>query len=177
MGGNKRGVFHLTDHNDIFSSGKSAYEAAVESGYTGTEEQFNEDMKLIGDTRVQTIESTQWITENGYRIEGVVSEWDEQKENFEEVETRVTDIEAGKITLSTDSKIKRAGQDEEENFITAFTNIESGMAEFVTKDDLGQESSTVIHGGNITTGSLSGEKVKWNLDDGTLLIGENVANH
>ncbi|NLA51329.1 MAG: hypothetical protein GX860_04260, partial [Alcaligenaceae bacterium] len=177
MGGNKRGVFHLTDHNDIFSSGKSAYEAAVESGYTGTEEQFNEDMKLIGDTRVQAIESTQWITENGYRIEGVVSEWDEQKENFEEVETRVTDIEAGKITLSTDSKIKRAGQNEEENFITAFTNIESGMAEFVTKDDLGQESSTVIHGGKITTGSLSGEKVKWNLDDGTLLIGENVANH
>lgn len=50
-------VFRFTDPGDGFSvgeggqgpAGKSAYQAAVEAGFTGTEEEFNEYLSGIGD--------------------------------------------------------------------------------------------------------------------------------
>ena len=76
---------------DDGAGGKSAYEAAVEAGYTGTEEQFNLD--LVEVPNKASITQVNTIQERVNSVEGVV---DTLETNVGDLGTRITTIQ-GKV--------------------------------------------------------------------------------
>lgn len=76
---------------DDGEGGKSAYEAAVEAGYTGTEEQFNND--LVEVSTKASITQVNMIQERVNSVEGIV---DTLETNVDNLGTRITTIQ-GKV--------------------------------------------------------------------------------
>lgn len=76
---------------DDGEGGKSAYEAAVEAGYTGTEEQFNND--LVEVSTKASITQVNMIQERVNSVEGIV---DTLETNVDDLGTRITTIQ-GKV--------------------------------------------------------------------------------
>lgn len=76
---------------DDGEGGKSAYEAAVEAGYTGTEEQFNSD--LVEVSTKASITQVNTIQERVNSVEGIV---DTLETNVGDLGTRITTIQ-GKV--------------------------------------------------------------------------------
>lgn len=76
---------------DDGEGGKSAYEAAVEAGYTGTEQQFNND--LVEVSTKASITQVNMIQERVNSVEGIV---DTLETNVGDLGTRITTIQ-GKV--------------------------------------------------------------------------------
>ena len=90
---------------DDGEGGKSAYEAAVEAGYTGTEEQFNSD--LVEVSTKASITQVNMIQERVNSVEGIV---DTLETNVGDLGTRITTIQG---------KVEQAEQDIAEITISA----------------------------------------------------------
>ena len=90
---------------DDGAGGKSAYEAAVEAGYTGTEEQFNLD--LVEVPNKASITQVNTIQERVNSVEGIV---DTLETNVGDLGTRITTIQG---------KVEQAEQDIDEITILA----------------------------------------------------------
>ena len=90
---------------DDGEGGKSAYEAAVEAGYTGTEEQFNSD--LVEVSTKASITQVNTIQERVNSVEGIV---DTLETNVGDLGTRITTIQG---------KVEQAEQDIAEITISA----------------------------------------------------------
>ena len=90
---------------DDGEGGKSAYEAAVEAGYTGTEEQFNLD--LVEVPNKASITQVTMIQERVNSVEGIV---DTLETNVGDLGTRITTIQG---------KVEQAEQDIAEITISA----------------------------------------------------------
>ena len=90
---------------DDGEGGKSAYEAAVEAGYTGTEEQFNND--LVEVSTKASITQVNMIQERVNSVEGIV---DTLETNVGDLGTRITTIQG---------KVEQAEQDIAEITISA----------------------------------------------------------
>ena len=90
---------------DDGEGGKSAYEAAVEAGYTGTEEQFNLD--LVEVPNKASITQVNTIQERVNSVEGIV---DTLETNVGDLGTRITTIQG---------KVEQAEQDIAEITISA----------------------------------------------------------
>ena len=90
---------------DDGKGGKSAYEAAVEAGYTGTEEQFNSD--LVEVPNKASITQVTMIQERVNSVEGIV---DTLETNVGDLGTRITTIQG---------KVEQAEQDIAEITISA----------------------------------------------------------
>ena len=90
---------------DDGEGGKSAYEAAVEAGYTGTEEQFNLD--LVEVPNKASITQVNTIQERVNSVEGIV---DTLETNVGDLGTRITTIQG---------KVEQAEQDIDEITILA----------------------------------------------------------
>ena len=90
---------------DDGEGGKSAYEAAVEAGYTGTEEQFNLD--LVEVSTKASITQVNMIQERVNSVEGIV---DTLETNVGDLGTRITTIQG---------KVEQAEQDIDEITILA----------------------------------------------------------
>ncbi len=90
---------------DDGAGGKSAYEAAVEAGYTGTEEQFNLD--LVEVPNKASITQVTMIQERVNSVEGIV---DTLETNVGDLGTRITTIQG---------KVEQAEQDIAEITISA----------------------------------------------------------
>ena len=90
---------------DDGKGGKSAYEAAVEAGYTGTEEQFNLD--LVEVPNKASITQVTMIQERVNSVEGIV---DTLETNVGDLGTRITTIQG---------KVEQAEQDIAEITISA----------------------------------------------------------
>lgn len=90
---------------DDGAGGKSAYEAAVEAGYTGTEEQFNSD--LVEVPNKASITQVNMIQERVNSVEGIV---DTLETNVGDLGTRITTIQG---------KVEQAEQDIAEITISA----------------------------------------------------------
>ena len=90
---------------DDGEGGKSAYEAAVEAGYTGTEEQFNLD--LVEVSTKASITQVNTIQERVNSVEGIV---DTLETNVGDLGTRITTIQG---------KVEQAEQDIAEITISA----------------------------------------------------------
>ena len=90
---------------DDGEGGKSAYEAAVEAGYTGTEEQFNSD--LVEVPNKASITQVTMIQERVNSVEGIV---DTLETNVGDLGTRITTIQG---------KVEQAEQDIAEITISA----------------------------------------------------------
>lgn len=82
---------------DDGEGGKSAYEAAVEAGYTGTEQQFNSD--LVEVPNKASITQVNMIQERVNSVEGIV---DTLETNVGDLGTRITTIQG---------KVEKAEQD------------------------------------------------------------------
>lgn len=90
---------------DDGEGGKSAYEAAVEAGYTGTEEQFNSD--LVEVSTKASLTQVNMIQERVNSVEGIV---DTLETNVGDLGTRITTIQG---------KVEQAEQDIAEITISA----------------------------------------------------------
>ena len=90
---------------DDGEGGKSAYEAAVEAGYTGTEQQFNSD--LVEVPNKASITQVTMIQERVNSVEGIV---DTLETNVGDLGTRITTIQG---------KVEQAEQDIAEITISA----------------------------------------------------------
>lgn len=90
---------------DDGEGGKSAYEAAVEAGYTGTEQQFNSD--LVEVPNKASITQVNMIQERVNSVEGIV---DTLETNVGDLGTRITTIQG---------KVEQAEQDIAEITISA----------------------------------------------------------
>ena len=90
---------------DDGEGGKSAYEAAVEAGYTGTEQQFNSD--LVEVSTKASLTQVNMIQERVNSVEGIV---DTLETNVGDLGTRITTIQG---------KVEQAEQDIAEITISA----------------------------------------------------------
>ena len=90
---------------DDGEGGKSAYEAAVEAGYTGTEQQFNND--LVEVSTKASLTQVNMIQERVNSVEGIV---DTLETNVGDLGTRITTIQG---------KVEQAEQDIAEITISA----------------------------------------------------------
>lgn len=93
-------IFTMTDNSvvdlglvkgDPGEAGKSAYEAAVEGGYTGTEAEFNEDLAKVSDAQPKEL-STEISGLEATTVEGALEELSEREYAASDISYHSSDI-------------------------------------------------------------------------------------